>query len=232
MEQLTFEYSYVFNDGREEIFTVNLDPESFDLLDLPPDELPEWTRLGFQRCFNCPLDPTYDERCPLAVSLVRLVQRMGEVTSFEPVSVEVHTGERTMSRTTSAQEGMSSLMGLLVASSGCPHTAFFRPMARFHLPFANTDETIYRAASMYLLAQYFRDREGMPADLDFEGLLDIYAEVETVNKAMAQRLRKAHHVDGGVNAIVLLDMFAKNMPVAIDDSLEALRGLFLAYLKY
>ncbi len=230
MQSLKFEYSYRFDDGRTEEFVVHLDPESFDLLDLPPDDLPEWTRLGFHQCFNCPLDVAYDERCPLAVSLVNLVERMGEVTSFVPVSVEVRTGERTMSRTTSAQEGMSSLMGLLVASSGCPHTAYFRPMARFHLPFASTDETIYRAATMYLLAQYFRERVGIEAELDFEGLLDIYAEVETVNKAMAMRLRKAHN-DSGVNAIVLLDMFAKSMPVAIEESLETFQGLFHPYLR-
>ena len=43
-------------------------------------------------------------------------------------------------------------------------------MAQFHLPLANDSETIYRAASMYLLAQYFLKREGRDADLEIEGL--------------------------------------------------------------
>jgi hypothetical protein len=30
-----------------------------------------------------------------------------------------------------------------------------KPMARFHLPLASEEETIYRATTMYLLAQYF-----------------------------------------------------------------------------
>jgi hypothetical protein len=42
-----------------------------------------------------------------------------------------------------------------VATSGCRYTAYFKPMARFHLPFANEEETAYRAISMYLLSQRF-----------------------------------------------------------------------------
>jgi hypothetical protein len=49
-------------------------------------------------------------------------------------------------------------MGLLIAGSSCPYTHFFKPMARFHLPFANKDETLWRAAATYLLARYFTAR--------------------------------------------------------------------------
>jgi hypothetical protein len=34
-----------------------------------------------------------------------------------------------------------------------------------------------------------------------------------------------------VNAVILLDMFAKSMPLAIDDSLEEIRYLFKPYLS-
>ena len=37
-----------------------------------------------------------------------------------------------------------------MALSGCPVLEQLKPMARFHLPFASVEETIYRAASMYL----------------------------------------------------------------------------------
>ena len=57
-----------------------------------------------------------------------------------------------------------------MATSGCPHMDFFKPMARFHLPLANAEETVYRATSMYLLAQYFLQREGKEADMELEGL--------------------------------------------------------------
>ena len=35
-----------------------------------------------------------------------------------------------------------------------------------------------------------------------------------------------------VNAIILLDMFAKSMPSAIDESLEELQHFFMPYLAY
>lgn len=88
------------------------------------------------------------------------------------------TTERTVSAETSAQQGLGSLLGLIMATSGCPHTVFFKPMARFHLPFSNESETIYRAVSMYLLSQYFTTREGAPIDAGLDGLRDIYDKIQ------------------------------------------------------
>src|SRR5690606_40128032 len=67
--------------------------------------------------------------------------------------------------TLSAQQALASLMGLVMASSGFPKTAVFRPMARFHLPFSSESETAYRVAAMYLVAQHFAHRDGAPSDL-------------------------------------------------------------------
>jgi hypothetical protein len=120
-------------------------------------------------------------------------------------------------------------MGLIIATSGCPHTAFFRPMARFHLPLATEAETLYRAVSMYLLAQYFLKNEGRPADLDLAGLKNIYANVGIVNRAVADRIRNATKKDSAINALVLLDVFTMALPFAIEDSLQDLRYLFTPY---
>ena len=46
-----------------------------------------------------------------------------------------------------------------MATAGCPWTDRLRPMARFHLPFANEAETVYRSVSMYLLS---REMTGAP----------------------------------------------------------------------
>jgi hypothetical protein len=104
-------------------------------------------------------------------------------------------------------------------------------MARFHLPLASREETVYRATSMYLLAQYFAYRDGRVPDLDLNGLAEIYRNLQIVNKAMAERLRSASEQDAAVNAIVILDVLAKALPDAILDSLTEVRHLFSSYLK-
>lgn len=123
------------------------------------------------------------------------------------------------------------MMGLVIAACGCPHTAFFKAMGRFHLPLASNEETIFRATSMYLLAQYFLKRAGHSADLELEGLTKIYHNIQLVNVAIAKRLRATSMSDSSINAIVILDNFAKNLPYAIEKSLKDLRHLFLPFLE-
>ena len=88
-----------------------------------------------------------------------------DLVSYDKVRVTVESEERSVVATLSAQQALASLMGLIMASSGCPRTAVFRPMARFHLPFSSESETAYRVAAMYLLAQHFVARDGGKPDL-------------------------------------------------------------------
>jgi hypothetical protein len=48
---------------------------------------------------------------------------------------------------------------------------------------------------------------------------------------MATRVRSGSKTDSSVNAIVLLDMYAKAMPYVIRQSLEELRYLFEPFLN-
>ncbi len=122
------------------------------------------------------------------------------------------------------------MMGLVIATCGCPHASFFKAMGRFHLPLASNEETIFRATSMYLLAQYFLKMEGRHADLELEGLTKIYHNMQIVNVAIANRLRSTSMSDSLINAIVILDNFAKSLPYAIEKSLKNFRHLFLPFL--
>lgn len=231
MESITYQYRFRFDSGREEVFDVQLDGRSLDSLDPTPQNPPEWTRLDNHKCEHCPLDSLEVFFCPLAVHLVPLVERMGDVTSIDNVDVTVKLDDRIVTRSATAQEGISALMGIITATSGCPHTVFFKPMARFHLPFANTEETFYRAASMYMLGQYYRWQAGKSVDLELDGLFNFYSQVATVNKGIAKRLRAERREDGTVNAVVLLDMFVKSMPVMLEETLEELRPLFAPYVE-
>lgn len=226
------DYCFEFIDGRRESFDIPIDAARLELPQISDvDLLPEWTKLSFQRCSHCPLDESQVTHCPLAVHLVKPMASLGNVISYEEVRVRVTTRERTIVQATTAEAGISSMLGLISATSGCPHTAFFKPMARFHLPFASQEETFYRAASMYLLGQYFRQAEGKEAEMNFSGLEDIYHNIGKVNTGIAKRLGEASQEGGTVNAIIVLDSFARKFPVAIKDVLADLRHLYTAYLQ-
>ena len=150
--------------------------------------------------------------------------------SFDKMIVNVISSERQVTYKTSAQEGISSLMGLLIAGSSCPLTHFFKPMARFHLPFANKDETLWRAAATFLLARYFTDNGLQASDMDLQGLVQIYDDVTTLNDYMVERVRSVTSRDSAVNALVHLDVFAKFLTPPLEDSLNQIRPIFYPFL--
>lgn len=232
METINFRYIFRFHDFRQEFFDVHLDPQTLDLISDSPDELPSWANLEFHQCPNCHLTAQTHPACPIAAHLVRIVTMCKHLLSYDEVHVNIITPERVVFKGTTAQKGISSLMGLVMATSGCPNMSFLKPMARFHLPFASAEETVYRATSMYLLAQYFLHKEGQKADLELKGLAELYHDIQTINRAMAGRLRAAMtDKDSAINALILLDIFAKTLPHAIEESLEEVRYLFAPYLK-
>lgn len=230
MQAIQIRYRFRLPDQNNREISLRLDPETLQLTGHLPERLPDWTRLDFEQCGHCPLTVAEVPHCPLAASLVGVIDISREVLSHDEVEVTVITAERAIQSRTTAQRGISAVMGLISATSGCPHTRFLKPMARYHLPFATEEETLYRAASMYLLAQYFRRLHGRDADLDLAGLAEFYHNLQAVNQAMMQRIRSASEKDAAANALVLLDLFAKAMPYSIEDSLEEVRYLFGAYL--
>lgn len=226
MENVAIRYCFTLSDGSQEVYDLELDGQNLELVGNIPESLPSWTDLDFHECPHCPLPIDTHPHCPLAVRLVSIVEPFDRLLSYDKIHVDVITEERSISQDTTAEQGIGSLMGLVIATCGCPHTAFFKPMARFHLPLASEDETIYRAASMYLLAQYFLKKEGHDADLELKGLMKIYDNIQVVNSSIAKRLRAATEKDSSLNAIVLLDMYAKTLSYAIEESLEEVRYLF------
>jgi len=226
---IAIEYRITPVDAPTEVFNLLLDPHTLNLVNEVPDDPPAWTELAFHQCHHCPLVPSQSPRCPLALRLVDIVRRFKGLSSFDKTLLTVITDERVISQKTTAQRAISSLIGLISATCGCPHTIYFRPMARFHLPLASEAETIYRASSMYMLAQYFRQNADQSPEFNLQGLKQIYANTGIVNFTIAQRLRAASDTDSAVNAIVLLDMFVKTVPYAIEESLEGIRNLFAPY---
>jgi len=230
MHPLNIQYTFKLPDGSEETFALQLDP---DRLTLPPrkgNTLPDWCRLDFHQCPNC-RNMEREKWCPAAAHLSKIVHRFSALLSYEKIQLKVITAEREIHQHTTIQRAIASYMGLVMAASGCPHTAFLRPMARFHLPLANDKETMYRAFSMYALAQFFIARENGKVDMEFQGLKQAYEDIQRVNQSMVKRLRAASEKDSSVNALVNLDLYARIIPFVFEESLEELRALYSPYLN-
>jgi len=222
-ELLRIRYRIELPNGSQELFDFQFDERDFRLRSNPPAEPPFWTQLAFNQCANCPLDPTEHPHCPPALHMADTVERLAALVSFDIVSVTVMLAERTISAEVSAQQAMSSILGLIMATSGCPWTALMRPMARFHLPFATETETVYRSVTMYLLA---KELAGAPAKSGFESLESLYESLHVVNRDMSRRLGAATRSDPARNAMALLDSHGTLLPAAIEGSLAELRPLF------
>ncbi|MFO7304778.1 MAG: hypothetical protein C0P74_004580 [Gammaproteobacteria bacterium] len=231
MSKLVLKYRFTLPDSSERAFTLEMDRDTAELTAPADTDLPAWTELGFNQCSGCPLELAHTKHCPAAVHLSGVIDGFQDLVSYDTVRVTVESEERCVTATLSAQQALASLMGLIMASSGCPRTAVFRPMARFHLPFSSEAETAYRVAAMYLLAQHFAARDGGPSDFKLEHLERVYRGVHAVNRGVAQRLRAATRQDAIVNAIVLLDVYGSLVPAAIHDILAEIRPAFEALLK-
>lgn len=231
MSPFNLTYRFEMPNGRARVFTLKLAGDSAELPPAATANAPDWTKLAFNQCQGCPLSTAEVSHCPAALHLAELIDEFSDVVSFDRVRVTAETEERSVTGTLTAQQAVASFMGLVMASSGCPRTAVFRPMARFHLPFASELETAYRVATMYLLAQHFAAAEGGTGDVSLQHLAAVYRGIHAVNRGMAQRLRAATREDAIVNAVVLLDVNTALMPSAIHDILSEVRPAFAALLE-
>ena len=226
MNRHVIQYRFCLPDSSEVVFDVELDSRTLDLRAPLPNHFPAWTELEFHKCPHCPLRPEYHSHCPLAVSLVGIVQPFDGLLSHDKIRLDVVMKDRKISADTSAQRAIGSLMGLVIATCGCPHMAYFKPMARFHMPLADSEETVYRAVSMYLLAQYYLHKEGHEAEFELDGLKEIYKNVQTVNSGIIDRIRSAAEADSTINALIILDVYAKTVDLMIEKPLASIRKLF------
>jgi hypothetical protein len=226
-DDLLIQYHFEFADGRS--WQHEVDPASVP--GEPGDELPYWTRLEFQQCRHCPLREADSPHCPFAVALVKPVEALAQMPSFEEVKVRVLWRGRDIRQRTSLQRAFGSLLGALSATSGCPHTRLLKPMAWFHLPFSGTDETLYRVLGTYLLGQYLRQQRGLQADWTLDELRELYRNLRQVNLGMTARLRAATVEDSGSNGMILLDLLAADTLYSLDRYEGELDRFFAAFFE-
>ncbi|NWL80190.1 hypothetical protein DM872_25390 [Pseudomonas taiwanensis] len=219
-------YEFGFPDGRLWVHEVDLAGQGAS-----SDDLPDWARLGFRQCSHCPLSVTEVHHCPFARALARPVAVLAHSPSYEEVRVAVFWRGREIRQQTTLQRALGSLLGLLGATSGCPHTRMLRAMAWFHWPFSNSAETLYRALGTYLLGQHLRRQRGLEPDWDMDGLREQYRNLRLVNLGMAGRLRAAAEEDSSLNGLILLDLLAADTLYSLDSYEGELDGFFAEYFE-
>jgi len=219
-------YEFVFEDGNTKSFEIKLDPATISVILPEPDLLPEWTRLERNQCVCCPLDVKTHPYCPVAVNIAELVEEFKEAISSDNCTVKCTTPERTYLKKTSIQEGLFSVFGIIMATSNCPIMDFFKPMAKFHLPFSTVDETVFRSTSVYMLRQYFEYRKGRTPDLELKNLDRHYERVQEVNAGIIKRTGDVAKKDADKNALIILNALAQMLSVEIEDGLYSLEYLF------
>jgi hypothetical protein len=227
----TITYRFRWDDGREKRFDIRLLFPSMRLVETPPPSLPDWTKLEFHQCPNCPLKPADSPRCPPAVSLVSLVELFKDSFSTEVVDVTITAPEREYRKRMGIQDGLSSMMGIYMAAAGCPVLDKLRPMLYSHLPFSTLRETVFRAISTYLMAQLLKHRRGEPASLDLAPLVESLEQINEVNRTFILRLHSLGLKDASLNALVRLDCLAGYSSFQINkDHIKQLEAVFGPYL--
>ena len=220
---------YVFGLGSEDlVFTIDTAKGSKrSRAPMPISQpYPEWTRLESNQCPNCPLKSADCEHCPAAIKVNEVLETFKDSTSFEKIDLSVITHRRIYKQQCDLQSALNSMLGLQMATSGCPILEKLRIMANFHMPFCSFSETLFRTVSAYLTQQFFVHKEGGEADWDLDGLKEYYEELEVLNQAFSGRIQAIEESDAASNAIVMF--FAASIVVtqAIEEGLIEYKEYF------
>jgi len=231
MDPLAVHYRFELDSGEVHEFGVQLDEQDLSLLYDQPPSYPDWTRLSHCQCPTCPLKEEDVSRCPTACSVAHIIERFRNTKSTDEADIHISTSTRTFEKRAPISVGISAMLGLHMATSGCPILDKLRPMTRSHLPFATVEETMYRILSMYMLAQYFQMAHGGEPDWKMEGLRTLMEDIRQVNKSFCERIKVPNAEDANVNAMVLLDCFAGITELALKrENLALIERTFQAYL--
>ncbi len=210
-------YRFCFDESVEKVFVVSIERENLKIITDQKDKLSDWTGLDYFKCPNCPLDLNEHKHCPVAINLMDIIDFFSSMNSYENVHISVETLQRTYSKHSTVQEGVSSIIGLIMPTSGCPIMGKLKPLVKFHLPFSSLEETEFRIFSMYLIAQYLRNIKGLDADWELKDLKNIYSDIMVVNKNIAQKIAELEEKDASINALVILNNFADSVSFSIDE---------------
>jgi hypothetical protein len=222
-QTFTITYRFCFAGGNEKVFNLEIDRKTLSLVSKFSIELPEWAKVTNIGCDSCANGETH---CKLAATIGYFIKQFDNIPSYEKVKIYVETENRTFFKETSVQAGAGGVFGILMSTSECPILGKLKPMVRYHLPFADIEETEYRVFSMYMLAQYFKLKNGEQPDLEMNHLKATYEEIGKINRKIAKAIADLEKTDTSINAVVALNNFADSVTFSLEDQLVDIEILF------
>lgn len=223
---MSITYLFKFIENGTELRIETASAEEIKVERIPADPAP-WTKLEYCQCTNCPLDRTQVERCPAALDIQPIVEDFRKLPGFTKVEVSVLTSNREYHKITGLEEGLRSLMGLVMANSSCPILKNLKPMAFTHLPFASQEEFIVRSVGTYLLRQYYNMKDHEEPDWNLDGLVSLNRELQLVNQAVWQRVHSACEGDSNLKALLSFFTLSSSVSYSLESQLKKLKGRFL-----
>ena len=219
---------YIFKIGDDEAVQYDIDI-SYRLSGEVPEpnkDYPDWTLLDRNKCACCPLKSSEHRHCPAATRMHSVLEQFKGHGSIQELQLRVESSRRNFEVACDLQSGLNSMLGLQMATSGCPIVGRLRSMATFHVPYSSFAETLYRAVSGYLTKQYFIARKGGEPDWELKGLQEFYTQLETLNEDFSNRIQEIDQNDAISNAMVMF--FAASVVVAslIEDGLAEYADYF------
>lgn len=228
MKDNAFNYLYQidFENGEHYQKLIEVSREDGHLLteEMIPKNLEEYGLLEFCKCEHCPYSSEEFKYCPVFRNIANLVNDFKEHNPSETVRACVVINGKTTTIEDELQVALTSLMGLLMASSECEYFDFLRPMVKTHQPFSSHEETLIRVISLYFLDRFLC---GHTSDWKIEDLKKEYHHLEKVNAGILQRIKL---IRGQTNvekeAVVVLDSFIKNFSWEYELNLDDVKELF------
>jgi hypothetical protein len=222
----TYVYTFRFPKNRRTTFTININPIT-NLIHCRPTNTSFWTALDYHQCQICPLELQNNQFCPVALTIDDLVTTFKKTASYTLCTVVCIAPERTYTKATHVQDGLASILGLLMAVSGCPIMDFFKPLARFHLPFSSVDESIFRIVGLSMLWQHYKKSDLVEPQHLGDIIKSRYALVQQVNKGILERINSISELDADKNAIVTLNSLGQILEMELETNIESLHHLFI-----
>jgi hypothetical protein len=220
------EYVFQIKDHDDKKFRVVLDKNTLIAKSPAGSTEQDWTRLNFAKCEICPLSSRQVRNCPIAYNISGLATEFSQFYSIHESLITVNVAERSYVKKDTVQQGLRSILGIYLATSGCPHMEILKPMARFHLPFASVEETIYRHSCNFLLGQFFEFLDKGQMELNMQKLIDKYDDINVVNTGICNRIERITAGDANKNALIILNVIGLMLKMELEGNLKSLKYLF------
>jgi hypothetical protein len=197
-------------------------------MDLDPQELnsridlPDWVKLEFHQCTNCPYKSENITFCPAAFEMQDVILQCSNCISYERAELSRIDEEGTVTTETDMQKALFAVIGEKVISSGCSRLNSRQWSLGYYSILTTPVNLFYRSISSYLMRQFFTFSGN--CDPDLKGHLDYLDEVISIFGKLFERIRGETRQDANNNALGSMVMSAQILRHQRDDWLGALKG--------